>query len=137
MRQQLYYHLQNDAGLTALVGTRIYAQMAPTGATKPYIVFTFTGMESEYEQTRRIPYRKDTVELLIAGTTIASIEPIAHAVNDALDIQVTNIGDLLGTQERVNATTFLSEFDNFDLVDGSEDPIYTITQTYQINYQES
>lgn len=136
MRKQLYYHLQNDAGLTALIGTRIYAQHAPTGAIKPYIVFTFTGMDADYEQTGRIPYRKDTVELLIAGTTISSIEPVAQAVNDALDIQVTNIGEL-GSQERVNATTFLSEFDDFDLVDGSEDPIFTITQTYQINYQES
>jgi hypothetical protein len=137
MRKQFYYHLSNDAGISALVGSRIYPQLAPTEGAKPYIVFTFTGMTSSYEQTGRIPYRKDSIEIIIAGTTIASLEPIAQAVNDAMDIQSTNIGDPLGTQERINATTFLSEYDDFDLVDGSEDPVYTITQTYEINYQEA
>jgi hypothetical protein len=137
MRKQLYYHLANDAGISALVGSRIYPQMAPTESSKPYIVFTFNGQTADYEQSGRIPYRKDTIEFTIAGTTIASLEPIAQAINDALDIQSVNIGDPLGTQERVNATTFLTEYDDFDLVDGSEDPVYTITQQYEINYQEA
>ena len=137
MREQLYYHLKNDAGVSALVGSRVYPQLAPTKGSKPYIVFTFTGMTSSYEQTGRIPYRKDTVEIMCASPTISQLESIAQAVNDALDIQLTNIGDPLGTQERVTATTFLSEYDDFDLVDGSEDPVYTITQQYEINYQEA
>lgn len=137
MRKQLYYHLTNTAGITALVGSRIYPQLAPTESAKPYIVFTFNGMQSDYEQTGRIPYRKDTVEFMIAGSTIASLEPIAQALTDAMDIQATLMGDPLGTQEFINATTFLSEYDDFDLVDGSEDPVYTITQQYEINYQEA
>ena len=137
MRKQFYYHLANDAGISALVGARIYPQLAPTEGSRPYIVFTFTGSTSSYEQMGRITYRKDSVEIIIGAPTIAQLEPIAQAVNDALDIQSVNIGNPAGTQERINATTFLSEYDDFDLVDGSEDPVYTITQQYEINYQEA
>jgi hypothetical protein len=50
MREQLYYYLQNYAGLTALIGARIYPQRVPTGAALPYVVFTFVGRTPEYDQ---------------------------------------------------------------------------------------
>lgn len=137
MRKQLYYHLSNDVNIASLVGSRIYSHIAPTDSLLPYIVFRFEGQTSDYEQTGRLAYRKDIVEFTIAGSTISSLESIAQSINDSLDIQMTNIGDPLATQERVHATTFLSEYDDYDLVNGSEDPVYTITQQYEINYEEA
>jgi len=39
LEEALFSHLSGYAGLTALVGTRIYLGKAPEGAEKPYVVF--------------------------------------------------------------------------------------------------
>ena len=136
MKSSLYYYLTQDAGIISAVSSRIYRSTAPTGSTMPYIVMNYVGAEPSYDQSGRNEYFKRTVEFLCVGNTPDSCDTLAEAVKSALDIQVVEIGDT-GDKTHIFATTFLSEFDDFDLIPASESAEYTITQNYEISYMEA
>lgn len=43
IEQWLYGVLASDAAVQALIGTRVYAYLAPQGAKLPYVVFSYQG----------------------------------------------------------------------------------------------
>ena len=136
MRKQLYYHLANTAAVSAVVGDRIYPQRVPTSDALPYIVFDITSREVEYEQDGYTTYNKLYVDISCCATTIAVCADLKNKVFTALNIQNTQIGEA-GDKQEVCRISLLSESDNYFLLDGSEDGVREITQTYSINYMEA
>lgn len=135
MIQSLYYHLTNNAGLTALIGTRLYRSLGIQDSTQPYIVYTVSGRVNDYCMAGKTDYTARDVEFNIISTTPTINDTIAEALGDALAFQTTVIGDA-GSTTYIFSTRLRSEFDDYDLVDGSEDPFYKLTQTYRISYKE-
>lgn len=127
----LFSLMDGDAGLTALVASRIYPDVAPSQVGKPYIVY------------QRISTHREVVQELTPGdttlsrprfqiTAIAADKPGVISIAEALR-------DLLhgykGTEESVviGQIRMANERDNFyDAI--SE---YTIQQDYLIWYQET
>jgi hypothetical protein len=136
MREELYYHLSNDAGISALVGDRIYPQRVATTDALPYIDFTFSDRDAMYDQDGYDSNNKATVIINSNATTLISAVAIAKAVFDSLDIQQQEIGDT-GNKELLMSTRLETEFDNEDLLDGSEDGVRIVTQTYTLSYKEA
>ena len=136
MREQLYYHLANTAGLTALVSSRIYPQRIPTGSALPYVGFTFDSRAASYDQDGYDNYNSISVTIQSAAATLGEAVAVAKQVFLALNIQNTLIGEALN-QETLCSTTLESETDNFDLFDGSEDGVREAVQTYTITYLEA
>ena len=136
MKTSFYYYMTQSAGLSAVVGTRIYRSLAPSGSTKPYIVFSYEGAQALYNQSGRSEYFKRTVNIECVGSTPDSCDSVAEAFKTFMDFQNLVIGDT-GDKAQVFATTFLSEFDNFDLVDSSQSPDFIINQSYEISYKEA
>lgn len=136
MREQLYYHLANTAGLTALVSDRIYPQRIPTGVALPYVGFTFDDREASYDQDGYDSYNSIVVTIQSNAETLGSAVAVAKQVFESLNIQNVLIGEA-GNQESLCSTTLETESDDFDLFDGSEDGVREVIQTYTITYLEA
>ena len=136
MKSSFYYYMTQDSGLSALVGARMYRSLGPSGSTKPYIVFSYDGAQASYDQAGRNEYSKRTVNIECVGSTPGSCDDVADAFKSFMDFQNVEIGDV-GDKTQVFATTFLSEYDNFDLVDSSQSPDFIINQSYEISYKEA
>lgn len=136
MREQLFFLLNNTAALTTLIGDRIYPQRVPTSDGLPYIDFTFTDRLSSYDQDGYDKYNQAIVVINCNGPTLSSAVNVGKEVFTALEIQNLLIGDT-GNQEELCSTTLETESDNFELNDGSEDGVRTLTQTYTISYLEA
>ena len=70
MREQLYYHLANTAGLTALVSSRIYPQRIPSGKDLPYVGFTFDSRDASYDQDGYDNYNSVSLTIQSAAATL-------------------------------------------------------------------
>lgn len=136
MREQLYFHLVNTAALTALTSTRIYPQRAPTSDSLSYIDFEFTDRITNYDQDGYDKYNQAIVVINCNAPTLSGAVDIGKEVFTALNIQNVLIGEA-GNQEELCSTTLETESDDFDLNDGSEDGLRTLTQTYTISYLEA
>ena len=136
MREELYYLVSNTAALTALTGDRIYPQRVPTTDALPYVDFTLTDRSANYDQDGYDNYNSAIVVINSSTTTLLSAVNVAAEVFTALNIQNQLIGDT-GNKQELCSTTLETESDNFDLLDGSEDGVRTITQTYTISYLEA
>ena len=134
MREQLYYYLQNYAGLTALIGARIYPQRVPTGAALPAVDFSFSGRSPEYDQDGLDGENEVTVDFSCNADTLGEAVTIAAQLYAAMNIQMQAFGEG-GNTVYLYSTTLQGEFDNFDLFDGSEDGARIVTQTYTIRYK--
>lgn len=135
MRQAIQFYLQGFAALTAIVSARIFPQRAPTGTALPYLTFIVTGQDPDYDQGGFNGYIHNTFEFHCNGATLKDSILLSQALFSALEIQNTVIGDT-GFQSFLRSTTQQSEFDNFDLFDGSQEGVRIVTTTYDISNQE-
>jgi hypothetical protein len=135
MREQLYYYLKNFTGLTALVGTRIYPQRVPTGKALSTLSYTVSGRIPEYDQDGLDGENEVTVEFNCNAPTLGAAVAIADQVFLSMAIQNDAAFGETGNTVSLYSTTCETEFDNFDLVDGSEDGTRIVTQTYTIRYK--
>jgi len=135
MREQLFYYLSNFAGLTALVSTRIYPQRVPTGKALPTLSYTVTGRTPEYDQDGLDGENEVTVEFHCNAPTLGQAVAVADQVFLSMAIQNDAAFGEAGNVVTLYSTTCETEFDNFDLVDGSEDGTRIVTQTYSIRYK--
>lgn len=135
MRKQLYYHLSTDATIAGLVLTRIFPAIVKTGTALPYIDYQFNGQENEKQQDGYTNYIKDFVDINSCATTIAGCEALSTAVFNRMN-QINGFIGEVGSTQFVHNITLQSESDDFFLNDGSENAVYEITQTYEINYNK-
>ena len=135
MREQIYNYLSNNAGITAIVGDRIFPQRVPTGDALPYLQFTFESRDPSYDQDGYDDFNFQQINFNCAGSTLKEASDLSNALFNAMDVQFIDIGPG-GNTVYLNSTTLLSDFDDFDLFDGSEDGVRIVTQTYRLTYKE-
>lgn len=122
-----------STAVTSIVGSRIYPVLAPASASLPYATWRRTGIERQ--QTFNLPMGtpRVTVEYVIYGTTYEQAREAADAFRVALD----GYGGTNGTTE-VKQTSLENEADDFVTLAGSDlPPVYSVTQTYDIWWQET
>ena len=135
MREQLYYYLQNYAGLTSLIGARIYPQRVPTGAALPYVDFSFLGRTPEYDQDGLDGEEEVSVLFNCSAATLGEAVTVSEQLFTALAIQNDATFGELGNYVTLYSTTLEAESDQDDLFDASEDGVRIITQTYTLRYK--
>jgi len=105
----IFYLLDNSTDLTAIVGTRIYPEVAQQDAPLPYVVYNISN--NEPSDTKREPSKLDTanIEVNCYSTSYTEVIDMAVAVRAALD-RVT------GTYNGVNVQSiaYMNEVIDFD-----------------------
>jgi hypothetical protein len=122
----IYYLLSNNAGLSALVGTRVFPEIAEQNTALPYVVYTIRS--NEPSDTQRGPSELDTasIEVNCFADTYQTAIAISVAVRAAID-------RAKGTYSGVNVQSiqYLSEVMGFDEMRR----VYFVTADYQARIQ--
>lgn len=84
-QSDLYSALSGEASITAIVGSRIYADIADASATAPYLVYqvTSTSGETTHGGTRDVEF--PSIQFSCWATGKASAIALASALNTFLD----------------------------------------------------
>ena len=125
--------LVGSTAFTSLVSSRIYPVLAPASAAMPFVTWRRTGIDREQTLGAPMGMPRVTVEYSIYGTTYENAREIADAMRVVLD----GYGGTNGTTT-VNQTSLENESDDFVTLAGADlPPVYQITQTYDVWWQET
>lgn len=84
LEDAIYDKIAADAGITALVGTRIYDHPGPAGATYPFVAFSYAGGGEDRETPA---HRKGLVYLVqgVSQVSKAQANTLAELLETAFD----------------------------------------------------
>ena len=125
--------LIDDATVAGEVGNRIYPVLAPSSADLPFITYRRVGIEREATFTGVMGVPRVTVEMACLATTYEAARELADAVRQVLD-------GYSGTADNteVKHVHLENELDDFVQLTGSDlPPVYQVTQTYDVWWQET
>tara|TARA_R100001163_G_scaffold12315_5_gene11447 strand:- start:843 stop:1232 length:390 start_codon:yes stop_codon:yes gene_type:complete len=80
----IYSLLVNDSAVAAIVGTRIYPELAEEGASAPYIVYSVVS-NTPSDTKDGTPIDEAQLEIFSVGSTYAAANDLADKVRAALD----------------------------------------------------
>jgi len=80
----IYSLLVNDSAVSALVGTRIYPELAEEGASASYIVYSVVS-NTPSDTKEGTPIDEAQLEIFSVGNTYAAANDLADKVRAALD----------------------------------------------------
>lgn len=122
-----------DATVSGLIGSRVYPVLAPATAALPFVTWRRAGVQREQTLGSPMGTPRVSVEYSIYGTTYENARQIADAMRQVLD----GYGGTSGTTT-VRQTSLENEVDDFVQLAGADlPPVYQITQTYDVWWQES
>lgn len=85
IEQDVYTQLSNHAGLTALVGVKIYPLIAPQGAQAPFVVYQKVSRIPAYSHSGYSTYQKVRLQISCFAETYLEAKNIAAQVVDAME----------------------------------------------------
>jgi ABC-type molybdate transport system substrate-binding protein len=80
----IYSMLKDDSAVSALVGTRIYPELAEEGAATPYVVYSVVS-NTPSDTKDGTPIDEAQLEIFSVGSTYAAANDLADKVRAALD----------------------------------------------------
>ena len=111
LRDGLVEHLRNDAGVAALVGTRIYHESMPQNVAYPAIAYAKTSVE----RFRTLAGPSSLVQARVGVDVWARTSSDAIAVADAVKLALDGVTGMLGSTNiqhcSYESEADLSEFD--------------------------
>ena len=122
-----------SATVSELVGSRIYPILSPKTAALPFIVWRRSGISREHTLAGPMGVSTVSVEMQILATTYEQAREVADRCRLVLD----GYGATLNNTE-VKHVSLEQESDDFvQLAGGDLPPVYQVTQTYNILWQET
>ena len=125
--------LKSDPAVAEIVGDRVYPVLAPASAAIPFI--TWRRQAVQREMTLNGPLGMPTVTLAVDmyAETYEAVRELADRCRATLD----GFGGSLGNFISVRNVSLLNESDGFvQLAGGDLPPVYSVTQTYTVLWQE-
>jgi hypothetical protein len=119
--------------IAELIGDRVYPVIAPASAAIPFMVWRRQAVQRE--STLAGPAGVATVTLAVDmyATTYEGVRDLADRCRVVLD----GFGGELGNWISVRNVSLLNESDGFvQLAGGDLPPVYSVTQTYTVLWQE-
>ena len=112
--KSIYYILVNDSDVSALVGTRIFPNVAPQTTTFPFIIYDVTGVSPN--DTKEGPSTLDTNDVMIScySETYDEASDLAQKIRVAMD----RINQGVYNDETIQSSQFQSYNDIFDDTSG-------------------
>ena len=125
--------LVNSTAVSSLVSSRIYPVVAPATAAVPYITWRRTGIERQHSLSGPIGTPVVTVEFSLYGATYEAARSLADKTRLVLD----GYGGTVDNVE-VKHVELQNEFDDFVQLSGGDlPPVYQVTQTFTVLWQET
>ena len=122
-----------SASVSELVGSRIYPILAPQTAALPFIVWRRSGISREHTLAGPMGVSTVSVEMQLLAATYEQAREVADRCRLVLD----GYGATLNNTE-VKHVSLEQESDDFvQLAGGDLPPVYQVTQTYNILWQET
>jgi hypothetical protein len=122
-----------SASVSALVGSRIFPILAPQTAALPFIVWRRSGISREHTLAGPMGVSTVSVEMQLLAATYEQARELADRCRLVLD----GYGATLNNTE-VKHVSLEQESDDFvQLAGGDLPPVYQVTQTYNIIWQET
>ena len=88
LKDGIYSHLSSQAGLAALVGTRIYPGIkGKNAAAGPYVVFQTASDHTQYAMGTDIGVRRALIDFSAWATTLPAADDVADQIEAALNGQ--------------------------------------------------
>jgi len=115
MMQDLIARMSANAGLTALVGTRIHANVRPQGGALPAIVLRIISDVTDQAMSGPTNYRQTRVQAECYGPTYAAAYAVRNAIRAALD-------GWSGTQGATQFHGVFAEGERDDFLAGNNEP---------------
>ena len=116
-----------------LAGDRVYPVIAPASAALPFVTWRRQAVQREATLTGPSGVATVTLAVDIYATTYEGVRELADRCRVVLD----GFGGSLGNWISVRNVSLLNESDGFvQLAGGDLPPVYSVTQTYTILWQE-
>lgn len=131
--QVVKHRIEASPVLARLLGFRVYPIVAPVSAALPFVIYQRAVIERN--QTLSVPVGVPRVSVQV--DTYAATYEQAREIADALR---ANLDGWTGSSYGVDVkhVALESERDGFVQLDGSElPPVYQITQTFDVSWQET
>jgi hypothetical protein len=125
--------LVGSTSVTTMVGTRIYPLLAPKTAALPFITWRRSGISREHTLAGPMGVPNVSVEMQSFAATYEDVRQLADRVRVVLD----GYGGTVNNVE-VKHVSLEQESDDFvQLAGGDLPPVYQVTQTFNVLWQES
>lgn len=125
--------LVGNTNVTAIVSSRIYPVLAPASAALPFVTWRRSAITREQTLGPPMGVPRVSVEYSIYATTYEQARDTADAMRRVLD----GYGGTADNTE-VKQTSLENESDDFVTLAGADmPPVYQVTQTYDIWWQET
>ena len=122
-----------NAGVSALLGTKIYPLAADADATLPWVTWRRSAIRREQTLSGPMGVPTVVVEYDIVAATYEAARTLADAIRGVLDGYTGTIDNTTVRQARLD-----DESDQFASLNGAELPdLYIVRQTYQVLWQET
>lgn len=131
--QVVKYRIEASPVLARLLGFRVYPIVAPVSAGLPFAVYQRSTIERNQTLSQPLGVPRVSVQVDTYAATYEQAREIADAMRQNLDGWN---GSAYGVE--VKHVALDSERDGFVQLDGSElPPVYQITQTFDVSWQET
>ena len=85
LKDALYEQLKDNAGISALVGTRVYHSVAPESATRPFIVFQQIGGDHVHDMSGASGLARRDIQIAYYADKPKDAEAGSEAIRNAID----------------------------------------------------
>ena len=125
--------LKNNPAVAAIVGDRVFPVIAPASSAIPFITWRRSAVQREMTLQGPLGMPTVTLALDIYAETYEAVRELADRCRATLD----GWGGALGNWISVRNVSLLNESDGFvQLAGGDLPPVYSVTQTYTVLWQE-
>lgn len=125
--------LVNDASVSALIGSRAYPVLAPAEAALPFLTWRRSAVQREHTLAGPLGMPTVLMAVEIYAATYEGVRDLADKCRRVLD----GYGATVDNTE-VKNVSLDNEADGFvQLAGGDIPPVYVVTQTYSIRWQET
>lgn len=122
-----------NANVTAMVGTRVYPLLAPKTASLPFITWRRAGISREHTLAGPMGMPNVSVEM----QTFAATYEDARELSDRVRLVLDGYGGTVDNTEVKNVSLENESDDFVQLAGGDLPPVYQVTQTFNVIWQEN
>lgn len=130
-----FNHVSTTVAITSLVGTRVYATIAPSSVTYPHITFKVNSDAPEHHMAGAAGLTRVLLQVDAWAYVVSERQAISEALRNALD----GFKGLMGTEQLDVRSCFLENRNTFEEPDpqGRNLPVHRTSMDFSIWHVES